>query len=138
MTVTAHGVKLKANGATVTLLDVLFPVGSAYLTYENKNPSTFLGGTWALYATDRYLRGGSASAKAGGGRRQRHHRRVADAPAQTSLRGERQVLLERERSGERARMGRRRFQDRRSHRHDRGGAPFYPSYATVFVWRRTA
>lgn len=65
MTVTAHGVKLKANGATVTLLDVLFPVGSAYLTYENKNPSTFLGGTWALYATDRYLRGGSASAKAG-------------------------------------------------------------------------
>lgn len=41
------------------------PVGSAYLTYENKNPSSFLGGTWALYATDRYLRGGSASSKAG-------------------------------------------------------------------------
>ena len=65
MTVTAHGVKLKANGATVTLLDMFFPVGSAYLTYENKNPSSFLGGTWALYATDRYLRGGSASSKAG-------------------------------------------------------------------------
>lgn len=65
MIVIAHGVKLKANGATVTLLDMFFPVGSAYLTYENKNPSSFLGGTWALYATDRYLRGGSASSKAG-------------------------------------------------------------------------
>lgn len=29
-------------------LNTMYPKGSIYITYENKNPSTFLGGTWVL------------------------------------------------------------------------------------------
>ena len=29
-------------------LNTMYPKGSIYTTYENKNPSTFLGGTWVL------------------------------------------------------------------------------------------
>lgn len=66
MTVTASKIKLKVSGATVNLLDVLYPVGATYLTYDFRNPGEFLGGTWVLFSADRYLRGGASAAAAGG------------------------------------------------------------------------
>jgi len=33
----------------VKLLDIIFPVGSTYITNTNTNPSTMFGGTWTLY-----------------------------------------------------------------------------------------
>lgn len=63
---TAASVKVRSGGGFVSLLDVFFPVGSLYLTYSNTNPSKFLGGSWALYSSDRYLRGGASNAAVGG------------------------------------------------------------------------
>ena len=63
---TAASVKVRSGGGFVSLLDVFFPVGSLYLTYSNTNPSKFLGGSWVLYSSDRYLRGGASNAAVGG------------------------------------------------------------------------
>lgn len=63
---TAASVKARSGGGFVSLLDVFFPVGSLYLTYSNTNPSKFLGGSWVLYSSDRYLRGGASNAAVGG------------------------------------------------------------------------
>lgn len=52
------------------LLDMIYPVGSIYMSVENKSPATFLGGTWtALH--DRILlgAGGSYAVNATGGSR---------------------------------------------------------------------
>lgn len=35
-----------------TLFQILFPVGSVYATYTNTNPSTIIGGTWTLLASE--------------------------------------------------------------------------------------
>lgn len=65
MSVTAAGIKFNVGGAVVSLLDVFLPVGSLYMTYLNVNPGNFLGGSWSLYSSDRYLRGGNAATAAG-------------------------------------------------------------------------
>ena len=58
---------LVANGSTVMYRDwnklvnsiksAMYPVGSVYITYNNTNPSTFLGGTWVQFGQGRTLIG---------------------------------------------------------------------------------
>ena len=58
---------LVANGSTVTYRDwnklvnsiksAMYPVGSVYITYNNVNPGTFLGGTWERFGQGRTLVG---------------------------------------------------------------------------------
>ena len=43
----------------------MFPVNSIYLTYNNVNPSTFLGGSWALIGQNRYIIGAGSSYSGG-------------------------------------------------------------------------
>ena len=43
----------------------MFPVNSIYLTYNNVNPSTFLGGTWTLIGQNRYIVGAGSSYSGG-------------------------------------------------------------------------
>ncbi|WP_373140509.1 phage baseplate protein, partial [Beduini massiliensis] len=43
----------------------MFPVNSIYLTYNNVNPSTFLGGTWSLVGQNRYIIGAGSSYSGG-------------------------------------------------------------------------
>ena len=43
----------------------MFPVNSIYLTYNNVNPGTFLGGTWALLGQNRYIVGAGSSYSGG-------------------------------------------------------------------------
>lgn len=62
---TAANLKVRSGGGFVSLLDIMFPVGSVYLTYSNVNPSKTLGGTWVLYSADRYLRGDASTSAAG-------------------------------------------------------------------------
>lgn len=37
--------------------DMMFPVGAVYITYNNNNPSNFLGGTWVQFGQGRVLMG---------------------------------------------------------------------------------
>lgn len=58
---------LVANGSTVMYRDwnklvnsiksAMYPVGSVYITYNNVNPGTFLGGTWVQFGQGRTLVG---------------------------------------------------------------------------------
>lgn len=58
---------LVANGSTVMYRDwnklvnsiksAMYPVGSVYITYNNVNPGTFLGGTWERFGQGRALVG---------------------------------------------------------------------------------
>ena len=48
------------KGGTNIML-VMFPVGAVYMTYTNVNPGTFLGGEWALFGQDQYIRGAGSS-----------------------------------------------------------------------------
>lgn len=58
---------LVANGSTVMYRDwnklvnsiksAMYPVGSVYITYNNVNPGTFLGGTWERFGQGRTLIG---------------------------------------------------------------------------------
>ena len=43
----------------------MFPVNSIYLTYNNVNPGTFLGGTWSLIGQNRYIIGAGSSYSGG-------------------------------------------------------------------------
>ena len=51
----------------VNLLDVIYPVGSVYISFSSTSPSTTIGGTWVqvtnkyLYATTNTGTGGSSS-----------------------------------------------------------------------------
>lgn len=38
-------------------VDAMFPVGAVYITYNNNNPSNFLGGTWVQFGQGRTLMG---------------------------------------------------------------------------------
>ena len=143
MSVTAQKIKLKVNGATMTLLDILFPVGSTYLTYANTNPSSFLGGSWALYSSDRYLRGGASNA-AVGGTGGSNTISVSQMPQHTHLMQSRnwqnwsstdQGIANRYCVASGANAG---YAGLDVVGNTGGGAAFYPSYATVFAWRRTA
>ena len=58
---------LVANGGTVMYRDwnklvnsiknAMYPVGSVYITYNNVNPGTFIGGTWVQFGQGRTLMG---------------------------------------------------------------------------------
>lgn len=143
MTVTASKIKFKVSGATVNLLDVLYPVGATYLTYENKNPGTFLGGTWALFSADRYLRGGASGAKVGGmggsntisvSQMPKHTHTMMKANWQDWASND-QGIKNRMCVSAGATAG---TDGLSIVNNTGGGAAFYPSYTTVFAWRRTA
>ena len=54
----------KINGTT--LLNVLYPVGSIYISMNNTNPSTFIGGKWTQIS-DRFLYCSTSGARGIGG-----------------------------------------------------------------------
>ena len=43
--------------AETNILDTIYPIGSVYLTINDNNPSTFLGGTWEQFGQGRTLIG---------------------------------------------------------------------------------
>lgn len=59
-------VKNKTTGDPISLLDVVYPVGSIYMSVNNVNPSTILGGTWARIK-DKFLLAAGDTYSAGGG-----------------------------------------------------------------------
>lgn len=52
------------TGTVTPLLDALYPVGSIYISVENVNPSSFIGGSWSAI-TDRFLVGNGDKFTAG-------------------------------------------------------------------------
>lgn len=140
---TAASVKVRSGGGFVSLLDVFFPVGSLYLTYSNTNPSKFLGGSWVLYSSDRYLRGGASNAAVGGTggsdtisvNQMPRHSHLMQSRNWQNWASTDQGIVNRYCVASGADAGHAGLDIVGN---TGGGAAFYPSYATVFAWRRTA
>ena len=47
----------KSKGSVKRLVDLVYPVGSLYMSTNSTNPSTLFGGTWEPYAQGRCLIG---------------------------------------------------------------------------------
>lgn len=47
----------KSKGSIKRLVDLVYPVGSLYMSTNSTNPSTLFGGTWQAYAQGRCLIG---------------------------------------------------------------------------------
>lgn len=47
----------KSKGSVKRLVDLVYPVGSLYMSTNSTNPSTLFGGTWQPYAQGRCLIG---------------------------------------------------------------------------------
>lgn len=58
-----------ANNASVKseIVNLIYPVGSIYISANNTNPGTFLGGTWTAFAAGRCIVGVGTSTGADGG-----------------------------------------------------------------------
>ena len=69
------------------IINLIYPVGSIYMSVNNVSPATFLGGTW-VQIKDRFLlsSGDSYSAGSTGGEAS-HTLSVAETPAHTHTRG---------------------------------------------------
>lgn len=43
------------GGVVKYLIDLIYPVGSIYISFNETNPGTFLGGTWQEFDGERFL-----------------------------------------------------------------------------------
>lgn len=50
-------IKKEYSSLSLALLKLVYPIGSIYITTEEKNPTDFLGGTWERFAAGRTLVG---------------------------------------------------------------------------------
>lgn len=77
---TALGIKMKVGGATTSLLDLFFPVGSVYESTKSTNPSTFMGGVW-VQMKDKFLLGAGARAAGATGGADSHTLSLDEMPS---------------------------------------------------------
>lgn len=145
------------------LLDLVYPVGSVYISFNNTSPENFLGGTWTQIQ-DRFLLAASSTYPAGfNGGEATHTLTQAEIPnytiPQTSLTGTTnqiycnkentsgiisQVVTVNNRAYNQGGSDNRwsRFTINASHSHSSGGGGQahnnMPPYIGVYMWRRTA
>ena len=50
-------IKTSVNELYDTIFDLIYPIGSIYMSVNSTNPSTLFGGTWEAYATGRTIVG---------------------------------------------------------------------------------
>lgn len=150
------------NGSTVMYRDwnklvnsiksAMYPVGSVYITYNNVNPGTFIGGTWVQFGQGRTLIGqgtgndGSTSmsftANSSGGE-YKHQISIDEMPSHNHSRGT--YLCSHEASGYGLTRGSVGFADRvivsgSDNTGNKGGNGRHNNvqpYITVYFWRRT-
>lgn len=79
-------IKYNNNGTVYTrnsLLDLIYPVGSIYLSVNSTNPSTYLGGTWAQIKDRFLLACGDTYSNGATGGEATHTLTTAEMPAHT-------------------------------------------------------
>ena len=69
------------------LINLVYPVGSIYMSVNNVSPATFLGGTWEQIQNRFLLSAGSSYAAGSTGGEASHTLSVAETPAHTHTRG---------------------------------------------------
>lgn len=59
MATTLANISIKDNSSWNTLLNLVYPVGSFYLSQNSTSPASRFGGTWSQLNDDKYLRCGT-------------------------------------------------------------------------------
>lgn len=129
-----------------SLINKIYPVGSIYVSVNNTNPSTFIGGTWSQFGAGRTLVGVNTSdtdfntvQKTGGSKTHRHD---------TALGADSNAIFMRDISTQShtgTYSGQTRSYYHQWEDHDTAGRYWYTYYSsslqpyiTVYFWRRTA
>lgn len=73
------------DGIKISILDAVYPVGSIYMSVNNKSPETLLGGTWEQIQDRFLLAAGSKTAGATGGSETHKHELPFGYNTQTGL-----------------------------------------------------
>lgn len=54
---TCEAITIDTEKLKSTLLDIIYPVGSIYMSVRNISPESFIGGVWSIYGSGRVLVG---------------------------------------------------------------------------------
>lgn len=122
-------------------LDLIYPIGSIYLTTNTINPSVLFGGTWERIQNDAYLKIATGD-KAGnlGGTSSEHKIPVESMPSHShsiygALSG---ANISASNTGNDWRINTSVGWTIAKNTNTGGGKAYYPYYYDVFVWKRTA
>lgn len=124
-------------------VDLIYPIGSLYLTTSTISPSVLFGGTWERIKNDAYLKIATGdSAGTLGGTSSNHKIPVSSMPAHNHTGTAGSVVIDVGKTdsafgwhtsttaGYRANAG--------TLTNTGGGQAYYPYYYQIFVWKRTA
>ena len=140
----------QSNKLTTTLIDLIYPVGSVYITFTKEPPEI---GTWELIETDKFLRSTqNASGKTGGSDKHKHATAdhvltIDEMPKHThKLKGYTWELAKGEHGYRYGSAGENEDADvitssgeDKPHNHgDTEESSSLPSYLTLFMYKRTA
>ena len=124
----------------VNLMDLIYPVGSVYETFENTSPAEMFGGTWVQIETFLY---GSTSAGSTGGE-STHTLTISEMPVHHHTEGTRVAWYNYTSSGVStswSSSANLQIDGATVTTNDTGGGQAHnnlPPYTTCFIWRRTA
>lgn len=119
-------------------VDLIYPIGSLYLTTSTISPAVLFGGTWERLTADAYLKIVNNELELGelGGTSSDHKIPLTSIPSHThripkgnweaSVSGK-GIVIHNYNGGERMDSGA-----------SGGGQPYYPYYYGIYVWKRTA
>lgn len=116
--------------------DLIYPIGSIYLSVNATNPSKYFGGTWVQITSDAYLKIVTSKAGSLGGTSSDHKIPVASMPShshtvQKTARYGNSSGVNFGTSGD--------WQGTNITTTNTGGSqPYYPYYYGVYVWKRVA
>lgn len=69
---TLANVSIKDSSSWITLLNMIYPVGSYYISNNSTSPATRFGGTWSRLQDNRFLRCGTSPSSTGGAEFHKH------------------------------------------------------------------
>jgi microcystin-dependent protein len=124
----------------INLMDLIYPIGSVYETFENASPAEMFGGTWVQIKTFLY---GSTSAGSTGGE-STHTLTISEMPAHHHTDGTRVAWYNDTGSGlstSWSSSANLRVDSATITTSNTGGGQAHnnlPPYTTCFIWRRTA
>ena len=120
--------------------DLIYPIGSIYLTTSSVSPQTLFGGTWEQITNDAYLKIVTSNAGSLGGTSSNHKIPVSSMPSHTHSVA---TVYPFTTGGARTAVANSNSNNRTGTANDvvdatGGGQPYYPYYYGIYVWKRTA
>lgn len=122
-------------------VDMIYPIGSLYITTSAINPSILFGGTWAQLTGDAYLKVVTSGAGSYNGTTTNHTIPINSMPSHNHRVGYAGNLYYQSGGSSWWTAGLTdtdMYSDTKGTDYTGGGQPYYPYYYGVYVWHRTA